>query len=280
MAPPVTRVRQFRVSPQSSLTTENLNLHTSRCVKYTMFFKNMFFLICGVLLGAIGFIALKEKNKLNGQFDNLFLDPAAVLLTVGVIIVVISFCGALGALRENKYLLRFFYISIIIILILEIALAIAVYAWRGKIRHKVDEIFQGMIVEYHEDRDLQFVVDYVQKEVGCCGSMGCDDWKKNPYYNCTDKAIVSACSVPYSCCKADEINRMCGGGVLKLDREDRDKKVYTVGCLEALEDWLMARLKYAGIACGCLVVLQLVAVHLAFRMISDINEIIKWRESH
>ena len=279
----VPRRRTIRVAPQPGVPSEDTSaeLRTSRCVKYTMFFKNMFFLLCGVLLGAIGFVALKEKNKLDGKLNSLFLDPAAIILTIGVVVFIISFCGALGALRENKCLLRFFYICIILILITEIALAIVLYAYRDKAREKVDGIFRELIVDYHEDADLQAIVDYVQEGLGCCGSRDAKDWEYNPYFNCSNvRKIVSACSVPHSCCKVDKINRLCGGGVLLLKVDERQEKVFTLGCVEALEKWIMDRIVYAGVAAGCLVVLQLVAVRLAFRMISDINYIIKWRETH
>lgn len=279
------RTRRVQVAPQQPTqpppSTQTNVLRTSRCVKYTMFFKNLFFLVCGVLLAAIGGIALHEKDKLNGKFDNLFLDPAAIVLSVGILTFVISFCGALGALRENKCLLRFFYIFVIIIMIVQLSIAVVFYAYREKIRNKIDDVFQEMIVKYYDDPDLQTVIDYVQKEVKCCGSTGLEDWLVNPYFNCSNKGIASACSVPYSCCKSDKLNRQCGRGILKLLSEaDQGQKVYTIGCLEALEKWFLANITYAGVVFGCLFLLQVIAVRLAFSLISDINEIIKWRDSH
>ncbi|XP_028394018.1 tetraspanin-33-like [Dendronephthya gigantea] len=261
-------------------------LRTSRCVKYTMFFKNMFFLLCGVFVGAIGIIALQEKGKLHGQFDGLFLDPAAIMLSVGIVIFVVSFCGALGALRENKCLLRFFYACLILIILLQLSIGLAAYFAKNTIKGKIDNVFQKAIVEYQDDPDLQSLIDYIQFELKCCGSTEPKDWNSNPYFKCNNESISgtsdigSACSVPHSCCSTDKLNRMCGFGVFtkKGEIEGREKKIYTTGCLEALETWFKDHVMYAGIVCGVLLVLQAISVKLAFRMISDIDEIIKYRD--
>ena len=273
------------VSKQSSNPSNELR--TSRCVKYTMFFKNMFFLLCGVFIGAIGTIALQEKGKLRGKFDGIFLDPAAIMLTVGVIVFVVSFCGALGALRENKCLLRFFYACVLLIVILQVSLGLAAYFAKNSITRKIDDVFQEAILKYQDDPDLQSLIDYLQIELECCGSTKPQDWSNNPYFNCSEiyktshKDIGSFCSVPHSCCKEDKLNRMCGFGVLnthKFAEDSRDEKIYITGCLEALETWFKDHAMYAGIIGGFILMLQIISVRLAFWMISDINEIIKWRD--
>ena len=290
----ITRVRQVQVAPENPNGTANHaksdpsnELRTSRCVKYSMFFKNMFFLLCGVFIGAIGIVALQEKGKLHGKLDGLFLDPAALMLTVGVVIFIVSFCGALGALRENKCLLRFFYASIILIILLQVAVGLAAYFAKNSLKQKVDDVFQDAILKYQDDPDLESLIDYIQLELKCCGSIKAEDWSKNPYFNCSaaDKESTthiygSFCSVPFSCCREDQLNRMCGFGIFtkQYDFVEREEKIYTTGCLEALETWFKDHAMYAGIVGGFVLVLQVISVRLAFRMISEIDEIIKWRD--
>ena len=292
-------VRQVQVAPieighngttpvAKQLSHPSDELRTSRCVKYTMFFKNMFFLLCGVFIGAIGIIALQEKGKLHGKFDGLFLDPAAIMLTVGVVIFIVSFCGALGALRENKCLLRFFYACVILIILLQLAIGLAAYFAKNSIKRKIDDVFQEAIMKYQDDPDLQSLIDYMQIELECCGSIEPQDWSKNPYFNCStiyknsDRDMGSFCSVPHACCREDRLNRMCGFGVLTEEYDDdaREEKIYMRGCIEALEVWFKDHAMYAGIICGFVLVLQVISVKLAFKMISDINDIIKWRDRY
>lgn len=290
-----TSIRHVQVAPTQNGTEHfrkepshpSHELRTSRCVKYTMFFKNMFFLLCGVFVGAIGIIALQEKGKLHGQFDGLFLDPAAIILSVGIVIFVVSFCGALGALRENKCLLRFFYACLILIILLQLAIGLAAYFAKNNIKRKIDNVFQKAIIQYQDDPDLQSLIDYIQIELKCCGSTEPKDWSANPYFKCNESVpavinIASSCSVPHSCCRKDRLNRMCGFAVFtkKFGSDKRKDIIYTKGCLEALETWFKDHVMYAGIVCGFLLVLQAISVKLAFRMISDIDEIIKWRDRH
>ena len=285
-------IRQVQVSPSENghngvskqLSNPSNELRTSRCVKYTMFFKNMFFLLCGVFIGAIGIIALQEKGKLHGKFDGMFLDPAAIMLTVGVIVFIVSFCGALGALRENKCLLRFFYACVLLIIVLQVSLGLAAYFAKKSITRKIDDVFKEAILKYQDDPDLQSLIDYMQIELECCGSTKPEDWSNNPYFNCSEvyknsqKDIGSFCSVPHSCCKEDKLNRMCGFGVFNTHKDSPDEKIYITGCLEALETWFKEHAMYAGIIGGLILMLQIISVRLAFWMISDINEIIKWRD--
>ena len=285
-------IRQVQVSPSENghngvskqLSNPSNELRTSRCVKYTMFFKNMFFLLCGVFIGAIGIIALQEKGKLHGKFDGMFLDPAAIMLTVGVIVFIVSFCGALGALRENKCLLRFFYACVLLIIVLQVSLGLAAYFAKNSITRKIDDVFKEAILKYQDDPDLQSLIDYMQIELECCGSTKPEDWSNNPYFNCSEvyknsqKDIGSFCSVPHSCCKEDKLNRMCGFGVFNTHKDSPDEKIHITGCLEALETWFKEHAMYAGIIGGLILMLQIISVRLAFWMISDINEIIKWRD--
>ena len=290
-------VRQVQVAPAENGTSHptkqshpSNELRTSRCVKYTMFFKNMFFLLCGVFVGAIGVIALQEKGKLHGKLDGLFLDPAALMLTVGVIVFIVSFCGALGALRENKCLLRFFYSCVILMILLQIAIGLAAYFAKDSIKNKINGVFKEAIQKYQDDPDLQSLIDYMQIELECCGSIKPEDWSENPYFNCSSIyrnagntiKFGSFCSVPYSCCRQDKLNRMCGFGVFttSVDEGTRKKKIYTTGCITALEGWFKDHVMYAGIVCGFVLVLQVISVRLAFIMISDINDIIKRRDRY
>ncbi|XP_046859157.1 tetraspanin-14-like [Xenia sp. Carnegie-2017] len=190
-------LRRVQVSPRTNderrrQATRNTNsehsvnkLRTSRCVKYTMFFENMFFLLCGAFISTIGIIALQEKGKLKGQFNGILLDPAVIILTTGIIVFVVSFCGSLGALRENKCLLRFFYSSIMLLIIIQLALGLTAYFARDKVKSKVNDIFQEAIKKYQDDPDLKALMDYIQSELKCCGSNQPINWNLNPYYNCS-----------------------------------------------------------------------------------------------
>ena len=53
----------------------------------------------------MGAWAHDEKKKYS-DLDSLAFDPSILLITVGCLMFVFTFCGCIGALRENKLLLQ------------------------------------------------------------------------------------------------------------------------------------------------------------------------------
>lgn len=243
------------------------------CVKYFMFFMNVLFWILSCLTLAIAVYAMLEKQEIYGQVSRLATDPAALLLAIGLIIFVISFAGCLGALRENKCLLKFYSGLLALMLLLEIAAAILGYVYSGKVKNEMHNAFTMMIDNYLDDPDLQLVIDSVQKELKCCGSEKYTDWERNIYYNCSSPAVES-CGVPYSCCIGDEVNSQCGFGALRLKESAAVNVIYTQGCLKGVEDWFRSNLVLMASIAACLPVLQLVGFCLSRRLTNDINDIL------
>jgi tetraspanin-5 len=89
------------------------NLHLPGCHGHTVlrFFSynnNGFSLqITGLCIFAIGLWAWNEKDIFNNfsKFTNVALDPAFVLIVIGIVTFIIGFTGCVGALRENTCLL-------------------------------------------------------------------------------------------------------------------------------------------------------------------------------
>ena len=53
----------------------------------------------------MGAWAHDEKNEYS-DLDSLAFDPSILLIIVGCLMFVVTFCGCVGALRENKILLH------------------------------------------------------------------------------------------------------------------------------------------------------------------------------
>lgn len=69
-----------------------------------------FFQIISTIFIGIGSWAHDDKQEYS-DLDSLAFDPSVLLLTVGCLMFVITFCGCVGALRENKILLKVVSIS-------------------------------------------------------------------------------------------------------------------------------------------------------------------------
>lgn len=72
-----------------------------------MFLKITLLQMVGLSVLAIGFWAWSEKDTFNNlsRLANVALDPAFLLILVGLMTFVIGFTGCVGALRENSCLL-------------------------------------------------------------------------------------------------------------------------------------------------------------------------------
>lgn len=98
--------KNFNISIPSIRHPHFINfLFHNFCFLIYVFFYLQFFGLCVL---SVGFWAINEKDKVsNGiaKLTHLALDPAFILIIVGIIIFVIGFTGCVGALRENTCLL-------------------------------------------------------------------------------------------------------------------------------------------------------------------------------
>ncbi|KAM9772451.1 tetraspanin-33 [Syngnathus typhle] len=244
-------------------------------VKYLLFFFNFIFWLIAMIMIAIGVYARVAKHA-ETALACLAVDPAVMLLVIGVLMFIITFCGCVGSLRENICLLEFFCISLTVIFLLQLAAGVLGFVFSDKARNKVTQIVNNAIVHYRDDIDLQNLIDFGQKEFGCCGAVTYTDWSNNMYFNCTDmNPSRERCSVPFSCCittKDKVINTMCGQGIQIVEYLIAGNIIYTNGCIDKVVDWIHSNLfLLGGIALG-LAIPQLVGILLSQMLISQIKD--------
>ncbi|XP_027631672.1 tetraspanin-33 isoform X5 [Tupaia chinensis] len=226
----------------------------SPLVKYLLFFFNMLFWVISMVMVAVGVYARLMKHA-EAALACLAVDPAILLIVVGVLMFLLTFCGCIGSLRENICLLQ-------------------------TARGKVSEIINNAIVHYRDDLDLQNLIDFGQKKFSCCGGISYKDWSLNMYFNCSeDNPSRERCSVPYSCCLPTPnqavINTMCGQGMQALDYLEASKVIYTNGCIDKLVNWIHSNLfLLGGVALG-LAIPQLVGILLSQILVNQIKDQIK-----
>nr|XP_046166750.1 tetraspanin-33b isoform X5 [Oncorhynchus gorbuscha] len=76
-------------------------------IRYFLFFFSFLFWVFSLLIVAIGVYA-KVQKATDTVRDTFLIDPAVILIVVGVVMFFITFCGCIGALRENIHLLKTF----------------------------------------------------------------------------------------------------------------------------------------------------------------------------
>ncbi|KAM8978333.1 tetraspanin-33 isoform X2 [Sarcophilus harrisii] len=238
-----------RSGPAPAVSGEEFSF-VSPVVKYLLFFFNMLFWVISMVLVGVGVYARLMKHE-EAVMACLAVDPAILLIIVGILMFLLTFCGCIGSLRENICLLQTFSFCLTIVFLLQLAAGVLGFVFSDKARGKVSEIINNAIVHYRDDLDLQNLIDFGQKEFHCCGGISYKDWSQNMYFNCTeDNPSRERCSVPYSCClyKSNQavINTMCGRGMQALDYLEAGKVIYTNGCIDKLVNWIHSNLFLVG----------------------------------
>lgn len=229
-----------------------------------------------LVMVAIGVYARIMKHA-EAALACLSVDPAVMLMVVGVLMFFITFCGCVGSLRENICLLQTFCIFLTIIFLLQLAAGVLGFIFSDKARNKVTEMINKAITHYRDDIDLQNLIDFGQTEFGCCGGITYTDWSQNMYFNCAqNNPSRERCSVPFSCCIITRekvvINTMCGQGMQLLDYLEAGEHIHTNGCIDKLVNWIHSNLFIlGGIALG-LAIPQLVGILLSQILINQIKD--------
>ncbi|KAE8616821.1 hypothetical protein XENTR_v10008895 [Xenopus tropicalis] len=136
----------------------------SPVVKYLLFFFNTLFWVISMVMVGIGVYARLLKHA-EAAMACLAVDPALLLIGVGILMFLITFCGCIGSLRENICLLQTFAICLTLVFLLQLAVGIVGFIFSDKARGKVSEIISNAIEHYRDDLDLQNLIDFGQKEV-------------------------------------------------------------------------------------------------------------------
>lgn len=216
-------------------------------------------------------------------FACLTVDPALILMIVGVLMFFLTFCGCVGSLRENICLLQTFCICLTILFLLQLVAGVLGFVFSDKARGKVTEMLNSGMKHYRDDLDLQNLIDYGQTEFNCCGGISYMDWSQNIYFNCSEEnPSHERCSVPYSCCllvkNETVINTMCGHGMQNKDYLSAGEFINTNGCIDKVVNWIHSNLfLLGGIALG-LAIPQLVGIVLSQVLISQIQDQIKLQD--
>uniref|UniRef100_A0A8C2RC65 Tetraspanin-18 n=1 Tax=Capra hircus TaxID=9925 RepID=A0A8C2RC65_CAPHI len=140
----------------------------------------------------------------------------------------LGFLGCCGAVRENKCLLLFFFLFILIIFLAELSAAILAFIFRGNLTR---EFFTKELTKHYQGNNDTDVFSATWNSVmitfGCCGVNGPEDFK---YASVFRLLTLDSDEVPEACCRREPQSR---DGVL-LSREEcllgRDLFLNKQGC--------------------------------------------------
>lgn len=149
-----------------------------------------------------------------------FFSIPTFLIVIGAFIIVITFFGCWGALKENYCLILSFSVMLFIIFILELAAGISGYVLRNDAYDLIQTELSSSMKDYNSSTQTATTSlwDDVQHDFNCCGVLNYTDW--NTLWDTPDLPI-SCCTIPvgavgtFSCNNATtNNNRHAGEGCL------------------------------------------------------------------
>lgn len=176
--------------------------------------------ITGIILIAVGAGVGAVYTGYDIFLTSKFFSIPTFLIVIGAFIIVITFFGCWGALKENYCLILSFSVMLFIIFILELAAGISGYVLRNDAYNMINSRLNESMKEYQGNTQSATVVlwDNVQRDFQCCGVLNYTDWKT--VFN-NDDLPLSCCSIPAGAvgtfsCNTDitNMNRNKNGGCL------------------------------------------------------------------
>lgn len=153
----------------------------SSCLKCLIFLSNFLFSLLALLALAVGLWGLAVKGSLGSSWGGVLPpDPMLVLVLGALAVSVVSLLGCLGALCEDRCLLRCFCGAVLLFLVLEALAGALVTALWGPLQNSLERTLRVAVTRYQDSPDLRFLLDQVQLGLQCCGVASYQDWQQNP----------------------------------------------------------------------------------------------------
>ncbi|KAG1672308.1 Tetraspanin-11 [Nymphon striatum] len=105
-----------------------------------------------ITIMAVGIWTLLDKSYLeNFLGTNLYKSSASILIAMGVTVLLISFLGCLGAIREIKCMLLTYFIILFLIFIILLIGGVLAYVFRDKVENTVKTEMMKAVHDYGND---------------------------------------------------------------------------------------------------------------------------------
>ncbi|RVE74216.1 hypothetical protein OJAV_G00019800 [Oryzias javanicus] len=233
------------------------------CLKYLLFTFNFFFWLAGVVVMGVGIWTLLVKSDyISLLHSNTYAASAYILVLAGAIVMVTGVLGCCATFKEQRKLLRVYFVLLLCIFLLEILAGVLAYIYYQQLNEELKLNLRKTLIQkydYSSDDHIRNAVDKLQQEFKCCGSNSSSDWKENKWVMDTGR------KVPDSCCKTR--TEKCGV-------RDHPSNIYKVegGCITKLEKFIQDHLKIigaVGIGIACVQIVGMVFTCCLYRSLKE-----------
>ena len=246
----------------------------TNCVRIVFILLNIFFLLLGTALGGVGswLLYLGDENDYSVITGHSLVSGAALLLAAGILTIVISAVGIVGACGMWRPLLFVYILLVILVALVEIAAGVVGLILRDEVANEVEERMYSAMEDYRASssssdyrKDVNNVVRYVQKTFQCCGVNSSVDWfmvNPNVTYEEGNKPPRSCqCTVgEQSHCAQFNFTYIPPGSMVERDAE---YEAWNRGCLSYVRDNLDTVAFIVGVMGFVIAAIELLGVAMA-----------------
>jgi len=234
--------------------------------KFVLVTINALILLMGLALLGIGIFAYVDGQDFNQLVDeamkminsdftiSLYGGTALLIIAISCIIVIVSFFGCCGAWKENRCLLFFNYVSILLLFIGVVAGATIAFT------QSIDIIRNPMmesLKSYDDNPEVKESWDSIQEQLKCCGVDNYKDWLK--------VKLPEEFKVPESCCMGQkDVNQCQNSPGDFLEQAD--------GCFTLLKVTLESNKKYIGIGTATIIVFMFANLLAIFTYVACLSD--------
>lgn len=232
------------------------------CLKYLLFTFNFLFWLAGGGVMAVGVWTLVAKSDYISLLPSkTYAASAYILVLAGAIVMVTGVLGCCATFKEQRRLLRVYFVLLLCIFLLEVLAGVLAYIYYQQLNEELKlSLRETMIQKYNKSshEHVTRAVDKLQQEFKCCGSNSSSDWAASEWIRTSS---ANGRMVPDSCCKTP--TEMCG-------RRDHPSNIYKVegGCITKLEKFIMEHLKIigaVGIGIACVQIIGMIFTCCLYR---------------
>ena len=251
------------------MTTNKSTLHGAwtsykqYALKTSIHFLNVIFLICGIILISTGSVMSIKYQEWVSFTQNMAGSVPMLVVFCGIFMLVISFVGCCGSIKESPCLIMFYGILLSVVFFMQLVAGIMAYARRDDIHEAVHASARQAVLQYrilkimtkkdrffylyffhfqrfHDPTNIKSThpVSLLQTKLKCCGInfQGTSEWQnKNSTWWKTTVSDQATCfnnciHVPDTCCKT--VSKNCG---IDLKNSTTDlEKIWSDGCIHNL----------------------------------------------
>ena len=169
-----------------------------KVMQYLLVLANFLIFVGGLTVLSVGIWTLVDRNQFAEIVGTQMYSSAAILLIfAGVIVVIISFLGCVGALKEIKCMLLTYFIILLIIFLFMLTAAILAYVFRDEVGDKIEQKMKDSMKHYATKKPVNEAWNLAQSKLKCCGVKEASEWSTIPSSCCPDQPETCTSSAAY-----------------------------------------------------------------------------------